>query len=576
MTDLFIKPLEFEKTAYLRVSENPTEWTRDVMEQFYVAFPYFINYPVRVEFKQKDEQKGYAIGAIIVENGGGVAVPIVIKNRELYPFDVCLINGQVIPLTDYTINTYIAGKTPFLKTVKRETGDITTLLFSSGGLGYMREAPIETYKTAGADESLLDKVLPLTTKAEREKILTEIENEQVTEGYRMNGTASCVVKIASESHEDVVLEKTAARVNDLLDRDIWYIYKNGEFSYHGTFGNSKVADTAITFDNMTEADVAAFKGQLIKCAKAKTLEAKQQSKPVVILPIKNSDTSIVLLENGDYVRIPNHMYVDAPVKISMEPPGQPPELHKSGMFKYGDGTYSDVLTVDRLLAMRDIQYVYANNGAKFAVYSGIEKTANVDGWTWVPENAFVKLGCEQCTEKKVKNIKHRVIKTATELSIDGATPVNLHDGIWTLIQKGALEDDVKKLGSLRDGEALEFEYEFTEPVSYIEKIAFEYDSIVAKELSDIQRVSRNYVKEASAIPDVPTVDKVLALNFVNKDTIAVFIDSIPLFENAVAALAEMIMKARIGVQLVDEGALRKVMFGLLDIIEILRGVKGLK
>jgi hypothetical protein len=573
--NLFIKPIELEKTAYLRISENPAEWTRDVMENFYNTFPYFINYPVRVEFKQKDEQKGYAVGAIHIENGAGIQIPIIIQNRELYPFDVALLNGQIIPLSNYTISTYLSGKTPFQKTVKRETGDITTLLFSSGGLGYMREVPMETYKAA---EFLLDKVLPNTSIAEREKVLGEISDPSVAEGFRVNGTGACVIKIASEKH-DASSINTVDKVAELLERDIWYIYKTGEFSYKGIFGNSKI-DGALTYEDLDAEQVNAFKGELIKCAEKKsTVAAHGSAKPVAVLPIKNSDHSIVLLDNGDYVQIPNHMYVDAPVKISMDVPGHKPELRKTGIFKLANNLYSEPFEVTHMYTSNGVDYVEGESALQkyaYALYD-VDTISVIDGYTWLPRDTkFVKLGKCDKTFNKVRERKHRVIKTATELSIDGKTPVDTTAGIWALIQEGAQLEDIKKIASLRDGACIDLSYELNEPLTSIEKIASEYDEQCTTEAKLIAVLARDLTKEASLVPDIPTVDKVLALNFINKDTLNTFVEAIPNFEQAAWTLADMLVKARVGVQLVSEAAIRKVMFGLLEIIEVLRGVKTVK
>jgi hypothetical protein len=577
--ELFIKPLEFEKTAYLRVSENPAEWTRDIMEQFYNAFPYFINYPVRVEFKQKDEQKGYAVGAIIVDNVQGLVVPIIIQNRELFPFDVCIYQGQTIPLSNYTINTYLAGKTPFMKTVKRETGDITTLLFSSGGLGYLREAPMETYKAASVSEdvSLLDQVLPKTTEAERIEVLAQISDERVAEGFRINGTGINVIKIASERHEDQII-KTADQASLLVDRDIWYIYKDGPFNYHGIFGNSHIEDP-LHFD-MT-ADDAERVGTLVKCAEHKKKVVPEQSKPVAILPIKDSDHSIVLLESGEYVTVPNRMYLDAPVRITRGvAPVSKPEMHKTGVMKLGEQLYSEPFEITHMWSEKDVDYVEGESDLKkyaFAFYD-VDGVTESDGYTWLPKiDAFVKLGNEAKTipyQPKVNT--HRIIKTAGGLSIDGVTPVEYHAGVWSLIQNGIDASDVVKIAALKEGQALEIDYELCVPKYDITKIAAEYDLSVAAHVREIKKLARNFIKEASVIANVPTVDKVLALNFVNKDTINTFINSIPALEETVAMLSEMLVKARVGVQIADESAIRKVMFGVLELIEVLSGVKNIK
>ena len=567
--ELFIKPLEFEKTAYLRVSENPTEWTRDIMESFYNAFPFFINYPVRVEFKQRDEQKGYAVGVIHVEHANGIVVPIIIQNRELFPFDVCILNGQTLPLTNYTINTYIASKTPFMSTVKRETGDITTMLFNSGGMGYMREMPTETYKTA---ESLLDKVLPGTSEEERKEVLAVIADEHVAEGFKANGNSSVVLKIAACTAEPV-LEKIADRIEKLLDKDIWYIYKEGEFNYHGLFGNHSIADT---FEcDLNAEEVAAFKGKLIKTAVASPDPAQEPEIPVALLSIVGSDHDLAVMADGRHIKMPSGSIKNFPNKAKHCDPV--PEC--VGAMKLGE-SYTQPFHVDRVVTIDGIKYV---NGAsalqKYAFAISDDMEPGLDGGVyWVKSNSFVKLAAEETAKPNVGKKGYQVKKTSAGYVSDifGSTPLDERQASWSLIQHGAGNDDIANIGEMKEGDIAFIQGEALNPSTTINKIAAEYDMLVQEECDVIRTLCKNFIKEASVIPDNPTVDKVLALNFVNKDTLGSFIQSVPLLENAAFTLADLLVKSRLGVQLVDEAAIRKVMFGLLEVVEVLKGAKGVK
>ena len=569
--ELFIKPLEFEKTAYLRVSENPTEWTRDIMESFYNAFPFFINYPVRVEFKQRDEQKGYAVGVIHVEHANGIVVPIIIQNRELFPFDVCILNGQTLPLTNYTINNYIASKVPFMQTVKRETGDITTMLFNSGGMGYMREMPTETYKTA--EVSLLDKVLPNTSEEERKAVLSVIADEQVAEGFKTNGNASVVMKIAACTADEPELEKTADRIEKLLDKDIWYIYKDAEFNYHGLFGNHAIADT-IECD-LTADDVAAFKGKLIKTAVANPDPAQEPEVPVALLQIVGSDYDLAVMEDGRHVKIPRGILKNVP---NMAKHGDPVPEH-IGAMKVGE-FYTQPFHVDSVFTVNGIKYVNGSSALqKYAFAISDDMESKIDGGVqWVKSNSFVKLGKEETAKPNVGKKGHQVKKTSAGYISDifGSNPIDEHQAAWSLVQHGASTDDITNLSEMKEGDIAFIQGEALNPSTTINKIAEAYETAVREECDAIKTLCRNFIKEASIIPDNPTVDKVLALNFVNKDTIGSFIQSVPLLENAAFTLADLLVKARLGVQLIDESAIRKVMFGLLEVIEVLKGAKGLK
>ena len=578
--ELFIKPLEFEKTAYLRVSENPTEWTRDILEAFYNAFPYFVNYPVRIEYKQKDEQKGYAVGTIHIDHAEKVIVPLIIKNRELYPFDVAIIGGQTIPLTNYTIEAYIAKKSPFMQTIKRETGDITTMLFNSGGMGYMREMPSETYKTA----ALLDIVLPNTSEEERKAVLNEIADEHVAEGFKQNKTGSCVIKIASCDTKAPEIQKTAERVEALLDKDIWYIYKNGEFSYRGLFGNHLVSDTWEV--DMTQDEVDAFKGRLIKTAVGShklpkiEMDAKDHA-PVTLLKIDGEDGSLAILEDGSYVRIPSDVKHEIPLKnMHLQPKiGDPIKKYDEGAMKVGEA-FVGPFKVDYVFQENGVTYVDGSSALRkyaFALHEDAVGGTNENGYVWTKPGSFIKLGKEQqLVDLLGSPAKNRISKTADGWSHNGQNPMDIHKTTWNLIQHGVSDDELEDISHMKEGDLYYIQSEAVDPKTNVEKIASEYDAECEKESCIIKTLARNFTKEASGIPDVPTVDKVLALNFVNKDTINTFIESTPLFEQAAFTMADLLTKARLGVQIVEEGALRKVMFGLLEIVEILKGIGGIK
>ena len=587
MEQLFITPLQFEKTAYMRVSENPSEWTRDVMEQFYNAFPYFMSFPVRVEFKQRDDQKGYAVGAIHIENGSGLVIPVVIKNRELYPFDTCIYQGTVMPLNDYTINSYLSGKSPFQKTVSRDVGDITSLLFNAGNIGNTREMPMETYKTA---ESLLDIVLPNTSISERKLVLQEAGEEQVAEGFKQNGTAGVILKIASETHDNVEGSTVQDQISKAIDRDIWYIYKSGEFEYKGVFGNSKINDPR-EFELSTE-DVETI-GSMIKTIPMNKVASAAPVELVSALPIENANETLFLVagDNNDYVRVASEHFNGMDKVASMPPAGNPVEIGKTGSFELSPNSYSVPFTVEHIWtkgAEKHIEGATSLEKVAYILRPGI-KDAFRDGFNnvWLsPDTKFVKLG-KQCGTHtgSMKAPSNKIIKTAGGYVLSGeqlgqyigtTQPVDLHKAAWAMVQCGASEDAVTKLASLREGSEQIIWEELTLPVSSIDKIAAQYVRESLDEYAKIKSLSRNFIKEASAITDMPTVDKVLALNFVNKDTIGAFIQSLPQIEAAMFAVADMLVKARVGIEIINEGALRKVMFGLSEIVQVLKGVSTLK
>jgi hypothetical protein len=106
-----------------------------------------------------------------------------------------------------------------------------------------------------------------------------------------------------------------------------------------------------------------------------------------------------------------------------------------------------------------------------------------------------------------------------------------------------------------------------------QKMTDEYDLQVKRIHKGL--LGKEWTKLASVITDTPTVDAVLSLNFVTRDNIIEFAQALPLFTDVSQKLADMLLKTRVGVRLVDENVLRRVMLGIVDVIDVLSGVANL-
>jgi hypothetical protein len=84
---------------------------------------------------------------------------------------------------------------------------------------------------------------------------------------------------------------------------------------------------------------------------------------------------------------------------------------------------------------------------------------------------------------------------------------------------------------------------------------------------------RNLVKEAAALEDSETADKILAMNFINPENISTFASYLPELDDTSSKLAEMLVAARLGMQQIPEQAIQSAMVNLEEVIE---GVKALQ
>lgn len=81
------------------------------------------------------------------------------------------------------------------------------------------------------------------------------------------------------------------------------------------------------------------------------------------------------------------------------------------------------------------------------------------------------------------------------------------------------------------------------------------------------------VKEASALSDQEAVDVVLSLNFINESSLGNYIDGLPEMKKVAGKLAELLVASRMGLTEVEEGAVKKSMEGLNEVISGLEEVK---
>ena len=53
-----------QKVATKTLSNNSAEWTKQIIEYFFDRYPQAMNQPVFVQFKDRNPEKGYAIGSL--------------------------------------------------------------------------------------------------------------------------------------------------------------------------------------------------------------------------------------------------------------------------------------------------------------------------------------------------------------------------------------------------------------------------------------------------------------------------------------------------------------------------------
>lgn len=89
----------------------------------------------------------------------------------------------------------------------------------------------------------------------------------------------------------------------------------------------------------------------------------------------------------------------------------------------------------------------------------------------------------------------------------------------------------------------------------------------------IPDLRQDLVKEASDIDDSATVDKVLALNFVNPENLSTFVDQLPVLEETSENLASMLLSSYLGMQELPEASVERAMRGMEETILQLKSIQ---
>lgn len=92
-------------------------------------------------------------------------------------------------------------------------------------------------------------------------------------------------------------------------------------------------------------------------------------------------------------------------------------------------------------------------------------------------------------------------------------------------------------------------------------------------LEKLPDLRKDLIKEAAAIEDQGTVDKVLALNFINPENLSTFVEYLPELEQTSEQMAEMVLAGYLGMKEIPVQAVERSMHNMEEVI---RGLKAIE
>jgi len=235
MDNLFIEPVEFKKEAMnTRLSQDSTNWVREIVSHFLVKNPSLQNEPMAVSWRRKDADKGYAVGSLKV---AGASIPIIARQWELSPLDVMMIGDQTYPLTPEIFSNLLSKPDPY-QGVAKSTPKGSVALFGDQRLQHSpsmkSEAEYQYRKVASVIDTLRE-----VEAADIKSIVGDIECEKAVKlGFKANDTYDVVKKLARKKPTGLKTTMDSMVRDLVIDRQ--YVTKDEHGNYVIKQANSKV------------------------------------------------------------------------------------------------------------------------------------------------------------------------------------------------------------------------------------------------------------------------------------------------------------------------------------------------
>jgi hypothetical protein len=586
MDPLFIEQLEFEKTATTVLDSDSTKWTKQILDEFFTEFPFFMSQSVDLQYKKKDVNKGYAVGTI---NIAGLAIPIIVNNYQLSPFDIVYKDGIPLPLTDETLGALFKSESAFKGVYTAEEGQ--------GSLTSLFEKPLvdlQPLSNFGKTASVIDRVSNTITAQHKKELLEKLSDEKVRAGFEHNNTVDILNKIAQvKPKKEAYFEDSLSKV---LVRDIYYLEKVGRFNYRLIEGNSQVYDPVIT--NLTDSQIAGYSTFKAVGSEIEKKASYSYGKSAAFSIDGNAEKLLIM--NTDGMR--KYAYV-SDIKPSSEGHcssifgGELPQIGDFGVWVDGNKASKPFEIVGMIKNARHYE-INTFDGTSGKTYIPLRSVDNIvshesqkNTYYMPTKYKFVKVGEAVDIERGPKvSFKYSNFYTKDDLgfyNLNGpvfskyaecgakTTSLTLPEASWAAIQCSASSSDVEKLATAPANIRIPFNSELKAPIP-VKKVAALINTAYRDHSSKIKAIALDLVKEASTLADSSAVDAILSLNLVTKENILEFVHQLPLYEQVLSDLAKLLLTVRLGLPTVPEAAVERSMKGLSKIVEILRGMSNLE
>jgi hypothetical protein len=244
--NLFIDAPDVQDVSLSQLSNEMEIWPEEIIQKFKERIPESTDLNIMVKFMKKDEENGTATGSIIVNGADRAAIiPIIIKDFMLFPLDVMIAKGRLLPLTP-TFFAAIFQKGELFQAIEEYP--------TYGGLGRFEDANLWNatyppsmgrYAYASANYPILDSIADTIKNASELKTWL-VANPNHYVAFRKNGHVDLLQKLANL--QAVNMSEYAQGRESLIPRNIAVLRREGPDKYTILRNSDTVFSPAITPD----------------------------------------------------------------------------------------------------------------------------------------------------------------------------------------------------------------------------------------------------------------------------------------------------------------------------------------
>lgn len=636
--NLFIDAPEVQDVSLHQLGNQTETWPEEIIQKMKERVPAAASMSMMVKFMKADEENGAATGSVIINSADkAVVVPVIIKDFMLYPLDLMIAKGKLLPLTDTYFKEVFADNGVFSGIEEYPT---------YGGLGRFEDAnlwnatyppSLGRYAYASAGYPLLDAISDTIDGGELKDFL--LKNASYAAHYYKRGHAELIKKVAALKPSS--FEK-------LIPIGVRMLRYEGPNKYSLLSSNDKVFSPSITPMTREEAhkfmatisdkpedmvnDVAECGEKVLTSPEPASEVVLAAPAPEMIGPATTFGRYTVMGKSGvthKGIVIPNVIdFEQQPVNLkvflgkamqTIQPEiygvkedkghdfleGSAPSVGQTGTFVFQtDGSHglcTVPVTIKSVVVdchcLKLTAYDLMGRGYKLKINPSLKlsRIARLHNghylipreMKWIVMEGFQEISnspesyAVKTAARKGVNLINQGQGRYSLTGVDkyaramGADPTNISrsDARFILTTLGCSQNTFNEAVKTAHVKG-HAEIHGTRTLPLLsEKRASE-----KPREQKIQKIAsllkRNLFKEAAFIDSSQTLDALLSLNFINPDNISKFIGKIPQLKAAISSLASCLLASRLGIREIPEQAASTGMMKLLEVVDGLEKLKA--